>query len=69
MVAEVLRKEEVLVLLIVGHVLFKRRKLHATLRGNAFGGRLLLGNDGLQLEFTKLQIGAEAEKTAGSTNE
>ena len=69
MIAEVFGKEEVLVLLIVGHVLFKRRKLDATLRGYAFGGRLLLGNDGLQLEFTKLQIGAEAEKTAGSTNE
>ena len=69
MIAEVFGKEEVLVLLIVGHVLFKRRKLHAALRGNTLGRRFLLGNDGLQLEFTKLHISTETEKTAGSTNE
>ena len=68
-VAEVSREEEVSVLLIVGHIDLEGCELHASLRRHALRRRFLLRQDGLQLQFAKLHIGAHTEEAAGTADE
>ena len=68
-VAEVVGKEEVAVLVVVGHVDLKLGELAAAL--GAHGGRLggLLRHHGLQRELTKLQVGTDTEERGGARDE
>ena len=68
MVPEVLRKEEMAVLLIVCDVDFKRRELYSALRADALRGSLLLGEHRLQLELAKLHVGTQSEQVGSTTD-
>ncbi len=54
------------VLLVVGHIHFKRRHLRTTSRRNALGGRVLLRKNRLQLQLTKLHVRTNTKQTAGA---
>ena len=64
--AEIAGEEEVAVLLVVGHIHFKRRHLRTTSRRNALGGRVLLRKNRLQLQLTKLHVRTNTKQTAGA---
>ena len=69
MLTEVVGQEEVTVFLIVGDVNLKGRQLHATLRRHTLRRRILLREDGLQLQLAKLHVGAQTEQTAGTLHQ
>ena len=59
---EILREEEVAVLLIVGSVNLERRELLAAFRRYALRCRLLLRCHHLQFQLAELQVGADTEE-------
>ena len=69
MVVEILREEEVAVLLVVGGVHLEGGVLLTALRTDALRRTLLLRGDQLQLEFAELHVGTQTEQTAGALDE
>ena len=62
-------EEEVAVFFIVVGIDLESGGLGTTLRGDACRGRFLLGDDGLQFEFAKLQVGTDTEEGTGTLDE
>ena len=54
------------VLLVVGHIDFKRGELHAALRRHTGSGTLLLRGYQLQFQAAKLQVRAQSEQRTGA---
>ena len=67
--AEILAEEEVAVFLVVGDIEFEGGELCATLGRDTLGGGVLLRDDSLQLELTKLHIRADTKQAAGTLDE
>ena len=66
MIPEISGKEEVTILLIIGNIDFKWSQLYAAPAGNTLGCTLLLRSHHLQFQLSKLHIGSDTEKAAGS---
>ena len=66
MLAEVVRKEEVTVFLVVGSVQFVGGGLCAAFRRDAFCGGFLLRDYRLELQFSELHVRANTKQTGGT---
>ena len=67
--AEILREEEMAVLLIVGGIHLKRGGLRAALACHARARRLLLRYHRLQFQFAELQVGADTKQLRGTSHQ
>ena len=57
------------VLFIVGHIQLKGCHLRTTFRRNALGGRVLLRDNGLKLQLSKLHVRTQTKQAAGTLHQ
>ena len=69
LIAEIMRKEEVAVLIVLVRRKFITGQLHTALAADGLTAGFLLRDDGLHLQLAKLQIGTNAKQGGGTAHQ